>query len=92
MPQPPNKPPETPPGHSFDIVVNTRPHTVNQDELTFDDVVAIAVADGLLSGPQVVYTISYRRAHGNQAGDLAEGESVKLKDGIVFNVGATDKS
>jgi len=93
VPQPADKPPhETPPGHVFEIVVNTRPHAVTQDELTFSEVVAIAVADGLLSGPQVIYTVSYRRAHGNKQGDLADGDSVKLKDGTVFNVGATDQS
>jgi len=78
--------------HDFEIVVNTRKHTVTEAEMTFDEVVHIAVADGLLSGPQVIYTVSYRHAHGNKEGDLAEGQSVKVKDGTVFNVTATDKS
>ncbi len=73
------------------LVVNGRQKVVSDKELSFDEVAALA--DGLPSGPYIVYTITYRRGHGNKPeGTLAEGESVKVKDGMVFNVTATDKS
>lgn len=73
------------------IVVNGREKEVSHKELSFNEVVALA--EGLPSGPYIVYTITYRRGHGNKPeGTLAEGESVKVKDGMIFNVTATDKS
>lgn len=62
-----------------------------KDEMTFNEIVALA--EGLPSGQFIVYTITYRRGHGNKPeGTLVEGESVKVKDGMIFNVTATDKS
>lgn len=76
---------------TFTIVVNGRQKVVTTVELTFDEVVALA--DGLPSGPNIVYTVTYRRAEGNKPeGSLTEGHSVKVKDGTIFNVIATDKS
>jgi hypothetical protein len=73
------------------IVVNGRKKVISDKELSFDEV--LALADGLPSGPYIVYTITYRRGHGNKPeGTLAEGESVRVKDGMIFNVTATDKS
>jgi hypothetical protein len=41
----------------------------------------------------VLFTISFRRGHGNKPeGSLLADETVKLKDGMVFVVSATDKS
>lgn len=35
----------------------------------------------------------YRRGEGNKPeGSLVQGETVKIKDGMIFNVTATDKS
>jgi hypothetical protein len=79
------------PERELTIVVNGREKVVTAGDLMFDEVVALA--DGLPSGPTVVYTITYRRGHGNKPeGSLVEGESVKVKDGMIFNVTATDKS
>jgi hypothetical protein len=73
------------------IVVNGRSKEVAKEDITFSEIVALA--DGLLTGPFIVYTITYRRGHGNKPeGTLVEGESVKAKDGMIFNVTATDKS
>ena len=73
------------------IVVNGREKVVPKDELTFAEVVALA--DGLPSGQFIVYTITYRRGpDDNKEGTLVEGASVKVKNGMIFNVTATDKS
>ena len=83
-------------GHGHDkeytIVVNGRQKVVTVDELSFSDIVGLAF-DNPPTGPNIVYTITYRRGHGNKPeGTLGEGQTVKVKDGMIFNVTATDKS
>lgn len=75
------------------IIVNGQEHTIpKKDELSFDEVVALAFSPPP-SGPNVVITITYTRGHGNKPeGNLIEGQTVKVKDGMIFNVTATDKS
>jgi hypothetical protein len=76
----------------YKIIVNGREKTVTEKELSFDDIVALAF-DNPPTGPNIVFTITYRRGHGNKPeGSLVEGETVKIKDGMIFNVTATDKS
>ena len=74
------------------IVVNGRPKTVSKEELSFAEIVALA--DGLPTGPNIVYTVTYRKGHGDKPeGSLVDGgPGVKVKDGMIFNVTATDKS
>ena len=73
------------------IIVNGREKTVTSKELTFDEVVDLAFDDPQ-RGPNIVFTITYRRGEGNKEGSLLEGQSVKVKDGMIFNVTRTDKS
>ena len=48
---------------------------------------------GLPSGPNTIFTVTYRRGEGKKPeGTLVDGESVKVKDGMIFNVTATNKS
>ena len=77
--------------HDHTIVVNGRPRVVTTNEISFAEV--IALAENLPTGENVVFTITYRRGHGNKPeGTLTEGKSVKVKEGMIFNVRATDKS
>jgi len=75
------------------IIVNGREKEVpKKEKLTFDELVALAF-DPVPTGEFICFTITYRKGDGNKPeGTLAEGESVKLKDGMIFNVTATDKS
>lgn len=74
------------------IVVNGREKTVTAKELTFVQLVALAF-DNPPTGEYICFTITYRRGQGEKPeGTLVEGESVKLKKGMIFNVTATDKS
>lgn len=78
--------------HEFKIIVNGREKTVSSKELSFDEVVALAFDDPP-TGENIVITVAYRRGHGDKpAGTLGEGETVKIKDGMIFDVTATDKS
>ena len=75
------------------IIVNGEEKQVEKkEELSFDELVDLAF-DPRPTGDMIVFTITYRRGEGNKPeGTLAEGGSVKVKDGMIFNVTATDKS
>ncbi len=74
------------------IIVNTRPHTVPKDELSFEELAQLAYPDSP-GGENVSFTITYRKGHGNKPeGSLVAGQSVKVKEGMIFNVVRTDKS
>jgi hypothetical protein len=76
----------------FTIIVNGRQKIATTRELTFAQVVELAF-DNPVTGPNIVFTITYRRGEGNKPeGTLVEGGTVKVKDGMIFNVTATDKS
>lgn len=78
--------------HEYKIIVNGREKTVGSHELSFDAVIRLAF-DPVPTGPNIVFTVSYRHAAGHKPdGTLVEGETVMIKDGTIFNVTATDKS
>ena len=75
------------------IVVNGRRREVEKAEVSFGEVVALGF-DTPPSGPNLSFTITYRRGHGDKPeGSMVEGGSpVRVKDEMVFNVTATDRS
>jgi len=74
----------------FKIIVNGRQFEVTEERISFEGVVRLA---NLVSGPNIVYTVTYDRGHGHKPqGTLVAGESVRVKEGMIFNVTATDKS
>ncbi|MGI8495262.1 MAG: multiubiquitin domain-containing protein [Pyrinomonadaceae bacterium] len=74
------------------IIVNGKQREVAKKDLSFADVVALAF-DTPPTGENILFTITYRRGHGDKPeGTLIEGQSIKVKDGMIFNVTATDKS
>ena len=78
--------------HQVSIIVNTKPFEVATEKIFFEEVVALAFGSAP-AGENVAFTVTYRRGQGNKpVGSLVEGESVKAKDGMVFNVTKTDKS
>jgi Multiubiquitin len=76
----------------FTIIVNTRKKTVTQKKLTFNEVVALAFHP-VPTGPNIMFTVTYRHGpHANPEGSMMEGTTVKIKDGMIFDVTQTDKS
>lgn len=76
----------------YTIIVNARKRTVATAKLTYDQVVALAF-DPVPTGPNVLITVTYR--HGpkeNREGELQPGQSVTIKNEMIFNVIPTDKS
>ena len=81
------------------IVINGTQKTVSVDDLTpngeisFDQVIQLAFGESSPSGPNIVFTVSYRNGAGRPGqGSLSEGGLVKIQKGTVFNASYTDKS
>jgi len=73
-----------------EIIVNGRPRKVEASELSFEAVSELAFPGG--SGPNIVFTVSYRKGDPKKQGTLVAGESVALAPGMIFDVTRTDKS
>lgn len=74
------------------IIVNGRPKEVTTEEVSFDELVDFAFDDPA-RGPQIVFTITFRKAGGRiEEGELDEGQRIKVKEGTVVNVTRTDQS
>jgi hypothetical protein len=76
----------------FVIIVNGQKKTITTRAVTFDEIVKLAFPTPP-SGANILYTVSYEDGpKANPQGSLKEGGTVKVKDGMIFNVTATDKS
>lgn len=76
----------------FHIIVNARPKVVTERVLSFDQIVKLAF-ENPPAGPNIMFTVTYRNGPPkNPEGTLLEGQSVRIKDKMVFNVTPTDKS
>ncbi|GAA1458799.1 multiubiquitin domain-containing protein [Williamsia maris] len=74
------------------LVVNARAREWDAREITFEELVGLAYPDPPL-GSNVEYTVTFRRGNGNKPeGSLKPRQSVKVKDGMIFDVTPTDLS
>jgi len=74
------------------IVVNGREKEVTQKVLSIAEVVTLAFGSAP-GGDNIIFTVTYKRGDDDKPeGTLVEGDTVKLKDGMIFNVTRTDKS
>ena len=86
------KPDGRPGDKTLSITVNGRRKEVEQEELSFDELVELAFDDPA-RGPQIVFTITFRDAGGRiTEGELDEGKRLKVRDGTIVNVTRTDQS
>ena len=74
------------------IIVNGRRKEVTAKELSFEEIVNLAYDNNPPTGPNVVITVTYSKGEDGKQGTLLPGKTVKTKDGMVFNVTATNKS
>jgi len=79
--------------HTVTIIINGRSKDVPKNaELTFDELVHLAFPNPQ-TGDGVQYTIQYSRGHGDKpSGVLVEGQSVKVRGGMEFDVTPTNRS
>jgi hypothetical protein len=77
---------------TFEIIVNSRPRTLNARTVTFEQIVQLAFPGQ--HEPNVVFSMTYRHAASTpHAGELGAGGSVDVKKkGTVFNVTRTVQS
>ena len=80
------------PSKTYEIIVNSRPRVVEDQRVTFEQVVQIAFPGS--HDPNVVFSVTYRHAASKpHAGELAAGGAVDVKKkGTVFNVTRTVQS
>lgn len=73
----------------FHIIVNARPREVTGEAITYQQVVALAFPNPDFN--QFLFQVDYT---GPQVpdGTLVDGQSVKLHNGLKFNVGKTNRS
>ena len=76
----------------YRIVVNAREAEVDKRRISYAEVVALAF-NPVPVGPDIIFTITYRKGpHANPKGTLPEGESVLVKNGMIFVVTQTNRS
>jgi len=76
----------------YTIIVNGRKKEVSTKTLTFNQVVALAF-NPVPSGPTVQFSVTFRKGpKKNHEGTMTEGETVRIKDGMIFDVTETNKS
>lgn len=81
------------PDKKITIIVNGRKKEVVAKELSYTEVVNLAYDNNPPTGQNIGFAITYRRGHGDKPeGSLIEGQTVKIKEGMIFNVTPTDKS
>ncbi len=74
------------------IFVNTEEHEVDKGDISYEELVHIAFPDSD-NDPDKMFTISYRRGpSANDQGSLAPGQSVKVKNKMIFDVTPTTRS
>jgi hypothetical protein len=80
------------PPKTYTIYVNGQKKIVETKTVTFDQIVKLAYPIPP-TGDNILYTVSYEDGPpANPQGSLKEGGTVKVKNGMIFNVTATDKS
>ena len=80
------------PMRDITIVVNGTAKIVHKEELTFDEIVKLAYETPPY-GDNTLFSVTYRKGPGHKPeGILAPGESIKVQNGMIFDVTATDKS
>lgn len=74
------------------IIVEGTPHEWPKEKITYAEVVTLEVPD-YSQHPEITYKVTYKNGHGDKPeGILSPGGSVKVKDGMIFNVSETGQS
>ncbi|MEY8142516.1 multiubiquitin domain-containing protein [Falsihalocynthiibacter sp. CO-5D18] len=75
------------------IIVEGTPHEWPKKQgITYAELVTLEVPD-YAQHPEVTYSVKFTKGNGNKpAGVLAPGGSLKVKEGMIFNVSETGQS
>jgi hypothetical protein len=76
----------------FDIIVNGTRHAVSNEVITFDQVTEFAFP-GNPNNPDIVFSVTFEKAASKpHHGTLAQGGTVTVKNGTIFDVTQTNRS
>ena len=82
--------------HPITIFVNTQPKVVTRRRLSYDEIVRLACENpqgGLVMTPGAFFSITYSEGcHPQIEGSVVAGQSVKVKEGMIIHVRATNQS
>jgi hypothetical protein len=74
------------------IIVEGAPHEWLKGDITFAEVVTLEFPD-YPNHPEITYSVKYKKGDNNKPeGVLVPGASVKVKEGMIFNVSKTGQS
>ena len=74
------------------LVVNTREKKWDKPQISYEEVVILAFGT-FSKDPNVVYTVTFSKGpEHKREGSLVRGQSVNVKNGMIFNVSQTNKS
>jgi hypothetical protein len=74
------------------IIVEGTPHEWPKGVITYAEVVSLEVSN-YSEHPEITYSVKYMRGQGHKPeGILPPGGSVKVKEGMIFNVSETGQS
>ena len=80
------------PDRKVTIIVNGRKKIWEKKEISYEEVIVLAFGS-YTDDPNIVYTVTYAKGDKpKHEGSLNKGESVKVKDGMIFNATQTNKS
>lgn len=73
------------------IHVNGRDKIVHKEDMPYEEIVALAFDTP--SSDSTIFVVTYRKGHGQSPeGTLVAGGTVKIKDGMIFNVTPTNRA
>lgn len=74
------------------IYVNGKPREFPKGVISYAEVVTLAFP-GQVFGPETAITVVFSKAHQDKPkGSLVEGGAIKVKEGMEFDVSATNRS
>ena len=75
------------------IIVNTREKEWDKkEEISYEEIIVLTYGS-YTDNDTTIYTVTYKKGiDSKKEGSLTKGESVKVKDGMIFNVTQTNKS
>jgi len=77
---------------SITIIINGRKKVVTAKKLSFEEIINLAFDNNPPVGENIVITVTYSKGEDGKQGTLLPDDEVKIKEGMIFNVTATDKS
>lgn len=74
------------------IIAEATPHEWPKEEIKYEEVVALEFPNYTPSS-NITYSVGYERGQGNKPeGNMSPGDSIKVKEGMIFRVSETGQS